>query len=55
MKHKCRVFKTHNYDFPWATQCYAYGIDCPVSRGYLESATWEEAMLEALHHKMRNE
>lgn len=54
MKHKCRVFKTHNYLFPWATQYYAYETVCNMYRGYLESSTWEKAMLEALHHRMRN-
>lgn len=54
MKHKCRVFKTHNFLFPWATQCQNYGSHCPIYKGYLESETWEEAMLEALHHKMIN-
>jgi hypothetical protein len=52
MKHKCRVFKTWNSWFPWTTQCQEQ--ECIGSRGFLESPTWEEAMLEALHHRMRN-
>lgn len=50
--HKCRVYKIYDIWFPWVTQC---SVDrCLVYRGFIQSNTWEEAMLEALHHRMRN-
>jgi hypothetical protein len=52
-KHKCRVYKLNPvYDQPWVTECLYR--PCRMGKGYLQSETWEEAMLEALHHRMRN-
>jgi hypothetical protein len=50
MNHKCRVFKyptRKGYD--WITMCDVRNC------AYLKSETWEEALLEALHHRMRNQ
>jgi hypothetical protein len=54
MNHKCRVWKlnTTTSKQSWATECYGWA--CYMRRGYVESETWEEAMLEALFHRMRN-
>jgi hypothetical protein len=38
--------------FVWVARCYL--ADCFMYRGYSENRTWEEAMLEALHHRMVN-
>jgi hypothetical protein len=51
--HKCRVYKTQDEYLPWITQCKV--DSCYSRRGYVTCVTWEEAILEALHHKMRND
>jgi hypothetical protein len=52
--HKCRVTKMNPYlSYPWVTECTNY--ECDMRKGYCYSVTWEEAILEALYHKMRNE
>lgn len=51
--HKCTVRKAISEFVPWYVICTKH----PEMHGgyfYMTCDTWEEAMLEALHHRMRN-